>query len=168
MREIDKMNDVTFKIWDKVSSDKDIQKVLFYDEKGVDVYAQDTLTKEQIKVVSTKISRHAKKPSADTKECYISMWYGGKLYHHGKNIYYNGSTYKIGVFCDNDIIFNDFIGNRVCAIESIIAELFDNADIGTACRAFMIDSVDVDIKNTDYTGRVITIGFNDFNKKTVK
>lgn len=159
------MNQVMDIIQDKIVSNKDILKLLYYDNADVDIYAQPNLSLTQVlEVVKKRVWKRKRKPLENIKECYISMWYGRKLYHNKRNSFFNGNTFNMVILCDNDIVENDYIGDRVCAIEAILNEEFDNADLGATCKCKVVDSNDVDVKNSNYSGRHVVLEFHDFNE----
>ena len=165
-----KMNDIMFQIHDKIKSNPDILKMLYYMDNETNPLEQPRLTLAQAKqVVKNNIYTRKKVPSDkdNAMQTYISMRYGQKVYHHERNKYFNGNTFTFYVLCHNDYDTNEIIGSRVCEIERLIAEMFDGGEIGTTLRTEVSNSIDVDVSNTDYSGRSIEIVFYDFTKQGV-
>lgn len=162
------MNDVTKIIVDMIKSNKDILKILYHDVATTDVYKQPDLEMEDaLKVIKDKVLVNRKEFSDDYKCCYMILRYGEKNYHEEKNIFFNGSTFDIYALCHNDIIINDYIGDRTCEIERLIEETFDNKPLkGVACKCKVLWSEARDLSKTNYSGRHIKIEFKDYNGDT--
>lgn len=162
------MNEIMFQIHDKIKSNPDILKLLYYADNTINPLTQPNLTLTQAKQV-IKNNIYTRKKIASDKDtgmqCYISMRYGQKVYHHDRNSYFNGNTFTFYVLCHNDYDTNQVIGSRVCEIERLIAEMFDGGEIGTTLRTRVSSSIDVDVNSTDYSGRSIEIVFYDFTKQ---
>lgn len=158
------LNDIMFQIHDMVKSNQDILKLLYYNDNMINPLEQPNLTLTQAKeVVRNNIYTRKKIPMEnDNIQCYISMRYGQKIYHHQRSQFFNGNTFNIYVICHNDYDTNEIIGSRVCEIERLIEDMFDGGSVGTVCRATVNRSIDADINSTDYSGRHIEIVFNDF------
>ena len=171
-----KMNDVMAQIHDKIKSNPDILKLLYYTDNTINPLEQPRLTLAQAKqVVKNNIYTRKKVMSeSDTIQCYISMRYGQKIYHHERNQYFNGNTFNFYVLCHNDYDTNEIIGSRVCEIERLIEEMFDIKEITISTTEShdiklmmeFLPSSDIDVNGTDYSGRMIQVRFNDCNGKT--
>lgn len=159
-----KLNQVIDEIHFRIETNQDILKLLHFDAYDTDIYNQPNLSSSVAqKINDERIHDKKKKPLDSDQTCYIAMWYGRKAYYHEKNQFFNGNNFHIVILCHNDIIINRYVGDRTCEIENIIADLFDNQSIGTACRCKVVSSEDVDIKGVDYSGRHIILSFADFN-----
>lgn len=159
------MNKIVDEIHFRIKSNQDILKLLFHDGKDIDIYEQPNLSRNQANEVrKDKMFLRKRVASEGEMSCYICMWYGRKIYHHQKNQHYNNNTFSIAIICHGDIIINDYVGDRVSEIESIIEELFDGKDIGATCRCTVVNSEDIEVRGASYIGRQITIGFSDFKE----
>ena len=161
-----KMNQVVDIIQDMIKSNQDILKVLNCDDRDVDIYELPDLSRtEASNVVREKILTRPKEFADNYQCCYMVLQYGNKIYHHERNMHFNGNTFDIVILCHNDIKVNNVIGDRVLEIEQIIEDTFDGKELDKiACKCYMINSESVSIKSSDYTGRRLTIGFADFKR----
>lgn len=159
-----------FQIHDKIKSNPDILKLLYYTDNNINPLEQPKLTKTQAQqVIKNNIYTRKKIPMEnDTIQCYICMRYGQKIYHHQKNHFYNGNTFNFYVLCHNEYDTNEIIGSRVCEIERLIEEMFDSGSVDTTCKTMLTRSVDTDVNGTDYSGRHIEIVFSDFQDSRVR
>ena len=161
------MNQVVDIIQDMIKSNQDILKILNCDDKDVDIYELPDLSRtEASKVVRNKILTRPKEFADNQQCCYMVLQYGDKLYHHERNIYFNGNTFNIIILCHNDIKVNNIIGDRVLEIEQIIEDTFDGKNLEkVACKCYVRYSEPVTAKSSDYTGRKLIVEFNDINRK---
>ena len=154
-----------FQIHDKIKSNPDILKLLYYTDNTKNPLTQPKLTLQQaIQVVKNNIYTRKKIPSDKDidMQCYISMRFGQRVYSHERNQFFNGNTFNFYILCHNDYDTNQVIGSRVCEIERLISEMFDDGEVGTALKTRVVQSIDVDVNGTDYSGRHIEIVFSDF------
>lgn len=163
------MNEVMAKIHDKIKSNPDILKLLYYMDNSKNPLEQPELTLSQTQQV-TKNNIYTRKKIAKENEsiqCYISMRYGRKVYHHQKNQFFNDNTFNFYILCHDDFDTNEIIGSRVCEIERLIEEMFDDGDVGTVCNTIVTKSIDIDVNGADYSGRHIEIMFIDKNNNMI-
>ena len=149
-------------------SNKDLLKILHYDEKNIDIYdsKHDLPPAIAKKVVENKILPYEKEFTENEKCCYMFMLYGNKTYHQRGNSYFNGNTLDFYILCDRDIMYNNHIGNRTYEIEGIIKEVFDGATVDEVVGVcHVVTSEPIRAKSTNYMGRKVTIAFSDFNNK---
>lgn len=161
-----KMNQVVDIIQDMIKSNQDILKLIDCDDSNVNIYELPDLSRtEASRVVRDKILTRPKEFADNQQCCYMVLQYGNKIYHHERNMYFNGNTFDIVVLCHNDIKVNSIVGDRVLEIEQIIEDTFDGKDLDKiACKCYMLDSESVSTKSSGYTGRRLTIGFADFKR----
>ena len=164
-----KMNQVVDVIQDMIKSNQDILKLISCDDSNVNIYELPNLSRtEASKVVKEKILTRPKEFSDNQQCCYMVLQYGNKGYHYGRNDYYNDNTFDVIILCHNDIVQNEFVGNRLLEIESILECMFDYAYIDKMhCRCMILNSIPAGIKNTDYSGRRITLAFVDKNDNMI-
>lgn len=163
-------------IHDKIKSNPDILKLLYYTDNTINPLEQPNLTLTQAReVIKNNIYTRKKIPlETDNIQAYISMRYGRKIYHHQDNHMFTDSTFNFYILCHNDYDTNETIGSRVCEIERLIEDIFDlkeiivSRDVGNDVKLMMefLPSSDIDVNGTDYSGRMIQVKFNDCNGKT--
>lgn len=161
-----------FQIHDKIKSNPDILKLLYYTDNTGDILNDEVkypeLTLEQAQdVVKNNIYTKKKIPLESSNiQAYICMAYGRKIYHTDRNHHFNGNTFNFYILCHNDYDTNNIIGSRVCEIERLIEEMFDYGEIGTTCKTRLNVSSDWEINGTSYIGRHIEMVFSDFKDVT--
>lgn len=157
------MNDIMFQIQDKIKSNPDILKLLYYMDNTKNPLEQPPLTRVQAEeITKNNIYTRKKIPKEnETISSYVSMEYGQKFYHHQDNKFLNGNTFFFYVLCHADIDTNHIIGSRICEIERCISEMFDNGSIGTVCNTVVSESRNIGVG--DYIGREIKMVFMDKN-----
>lgn len=161
------MNQVVDIIQDMIKSNQDILKLIDCDDSDVNIYELPDLSRtEASRVVRDKILTRPKEFADNQQCCYMVLQYGDKLYHHERNIYFNGNTFNIIILCHNDIKVNSVIGDRVLEIEQIIEDTFDGKNLDkVACKCYVRYSEPVTAKSSEYTGRKLIVEFNDINRK---
>lgn len=165
-------NEILAVIHDKVKSNQEILKLLYYDN-SVNPLVQKDLTITQAQTVCEKYLFTRKKVLVDKSEyirCYLTMRYGEKKYHHDRNSYFSGNTFKFWIISHDDYDTNEWIGSRVCEIERCLADMFDCKEI-TVYRedgssvpiSTEVDrSTDMDF-TAEYSGVHVIVKFNDCN-----
>lgn len=164
-------NDILPIIYDKVKSNQEILKLLYYDN-SVNPLEQKNLTLTQAKEVCEKYLFTRKKIPTENEyiRCYLTMRYGEKKYHHDRNSYINGNTFKFWIISQDDYDVNKWIGSRACEIERCLAEMFDCNEIdvikddGATIPIFTEISYSTDMDYSDkYSGVFVVVSFNDGN-----
>lgn len=164
------MNHVVDIIRDMIKSNQDILKLLNCDDSTVDIYSLPNPSRSEAqKIVKEKIIARQKEFPSNEQCCYMVLMYGNKLYHHEKNVYFNGNSFDIYIFSHNDIRVNDIVGDRVLEIEQCIEDMFDGKELdGIACKCSVYGSKPATINSNGYSGRHIVIEFNDFKGNQVR
>ena len=160
-----KMNEIILMIKDMIKTNQDLMKLLKYTDVNIDIYNQADLTTRELRETCDKFIKESPMEFDDNKSaCFIILMYGDKIYHHNNNIFFNGNTLELFIFCHNDIKVNDFIGDRTLEIESLIEEMFDNVKLDSIrCKTYLSNSRIVN-SNHNYSGRNVQIMFSDWNE----
>lgn len=163
------MNDIALMIKDMVKSNQDILKLIKYTGTEIDIYSQPNLSGKDSREISEKYILERPKEFDDASmACFIVMTYGTKLYHHDRNMYFNGNTFNFDILAHNDIKVNDYVGDRCLEIEAILEDIFSGVKLdGIACKCSIVGSDFTKGNNSNYTGRYVQIAFSDFSRKGV-
>lgn len=164
-----KMNDITLMIKDMVKSNQDILKLIKFTDTEIDIYSQPNLSGKDSRELAKKYILERPKEFDDANmACFIVMTYGRKLYHHDKNMFFNGNTFNFEILAHNDIKVNDYVGDRCLEIEAILEDIFSGVKLdGITCKCSVVGSEFTTAKSTNYSGRYVQIAFSDFSRKGV-
>ena len=157
------LNELREEIINKVMSNQDLLKFLFYCNTN-DVLSQPVLNKKQREsLINTQIFKYKRMPlnSQTDAKCFLSMQFT-QIYRHKDN-YWIMPCFEFIVICPDSIAeINE--GSRILAIENCIIDSFDMKDIG-AVGNVKIGTSQPENSDTGLQARKIPIQFVDWIKR---